>query len=188
MISGMTDDAFWQLISRTTEQAGDRDEQSEWLAEELTRLPVAEVVDFARRLAEVRRRADTWTMWAAAHLIEEGCSGDGFCYFQLWLLTLGREVFDRAVADPDSLAEVPGVRGLAARPMREWSDQDWPEWESLDFAAHEAHQEVTGRELAVPVAREGRAADAEWDIEDEEQVRARLPRLWALFSARDARA
>ncbi|SER05338.1 DUF4240 domain-containing protein [Actinokineospora terrae] len=183
----MTDEGFWQLIGRATEQPGDRDEQSEWLTEELTRLPVGEVVEFARRLAEVRRRADTWTMWAAAHLIEEGCSADGFCYFQLWLLTLGREVFERAVADPDSLAEVPGVLALAGRPMREWSDQDWPEWESLDFAAHEAHQEVTGVESGLErLGLPGAAAtpvDAEWDIEDEDEVRARLPRLWSLFAA-----
>ncbi|GAA3046960.1 DUF4240 domain-containing protein [Actinokineospora globicatena] len=188
----MTDEAFWQLIGRAVEQPGDRDERAEWVTEELTRLPVAGVVEFARRLAVVCGAADTWTMWAAARVVADGCSAEGFRSFQLWLLTLGRVVFERAVVDPDSLAEVAQVRALAARPMREWSDQDWPEWESLDFAAHEAHQEVTGEEfglerlgLAVAASRPG--ADA-WDIADEDEVAVRLPRLSALFADRHATA
>ncbi len=184
----MTDDAFWDLIGRTVEQPGDRDERTEWLTEELTRLPVAQIVDFARRLSAVRRRADTWTMWAAARVVHGGwCSDDSFWYFQLWLLTLGRPRFDHVVADPDTLADVEEVRALAARPMREWSDQDWPEWESLDYAAHEAHQEVTGQECGleqvlgdVPV--NPAPTDTPWDPSDDDAVTRRLPRLTALVT------
>ncbi|MFD3452230.1 DUF4240 domain-containing protein [Streptomyces sp. NPDC058691] len=37
-------------------------------------------------------------LWAAAHLINGGCSGDGFDYFRGRLILQGRETFDRAVA------------------------------------------------------------------------------------------
>ncbi|MGQ0838486.1 DUF4240 domain-containing protein [Actinokineospora sp.] len=186
----MTDEAFWRLIERAAEQPGDLDERTEWLAEELTRLPVPQIVDFARKLSSVRLRADTWTLWAAAGLIQDGCSDDGFWYFQLWLLSLGRATFERVVAEPDALAEVDAVRALARKPMNAWSDQDWPEWESLDFAAHEAHQEVTGRDCGLdealgaelPVAPD--PAGEDWDAADPEEVARRLPRLTALFSGR----
>ncbi|SDD76920.1 DUF4240 domain-containing protein [Actinokineospora iranica] len=180
----MTDDAFWHLIGRAVEQPGDRDERADWLTEELTRLPVAQIVDFARKLSAVRLRADTWAMWAAANVVYRGsCSDDSFWYFQLWLLTLGRAEFDRVVADPDTLADVPAVRSLAARPMREWADQDWPEWESLDYAAHEAHQEVTGQEcgleqlLDLPQCPEPAGPPL-----DPAEHPAALPRLTALFA------
>lgn len=44
---------------------------------------------------------------AAASLILGGCSDDGFEYFRGRLIAQGREVFERSVADPDSLADLP---------------------------------------------------------------------------------
>jgi hypothetical protein len=190
----MTDEAFWLLIERAAEQAGDRDEQAEWLTEELTRLPVEQIVGFQIQLSAQRLRADTWEMWAAARLIMDGfCSDDSFWYFQLWLLALGRRTFEHVVAEPDLLAEVESVRALAAKPIRTWSESDWPDWESLDYVAATAHQDATGRELGLekalldagidlPVNPE--PADVEWDPGDSFEVGRRLPRLTLLFGAR----
>ncbi|SDI29736.1 Protein of unknown function [Actinokineospora alba] len=190
----MTDEAFWLLIERAAEQAGDRDEQAEWLAEELTRLPVEQIVGFQIQLSAHRLRADTWDMWAAARVIFDGfCSDDSFWYFQLWLLGLGRHTFDRVVAEPDLLAEVESVRALAAKPLRTWSERDWPDWESLDYAAATAYQDATGRELGLEKALLDAGidlpvnpdpADVDWDPSDLTVVAARLPRLSLLFSAR----
>ncbi|MFC9245678.1 DUF4240 domain-containing protein [Streptomyces sp. NPDC057136] len=60
--------------------------------------------------------ADSCTnpLWAAAYVINGGCSDDGFDYFRGWLIAQGREVFERTAADPDALAEVPIVRASAA--------------------------------------------------------------------------
>ena len=52
-------------------------------------------------------------LWGAAYLINGGASDDGFEYFRGWLMTQGRAVFARAVADPDSLAELPAVPAAA---------------------------------------------------------------------------
>lgn len=61
-------------------------------------------------------------MWGAAYLMCDSlCSGDGFWYFQAWLIGLGREAFELAVADPDNLAGLPEVVRLAGRPVDEWS-------------------------------------------------------------------
>jgi hypothetical protein len=84
-------------------------------------------------------------MWGAAYLICDGlCSGDGFWYFLVWLIGLGREAFELAVADPDNLASVPEVVGLVGRPVDAWQDDEWPRLESLGYVAWEAYQQVTG--------------------------------------------
>jgi hypothetical protein len=44
------------------------------------------------------------------------CGSDSFHYFQIWLVGLGRDAYDAAIADPDSLATVPDVRRLASLP------------------------------------------------------------------------
>ncbi|MBR7827918.1 DUF4240 domain-containing protein [Actinospica sp. MGRD01-02] len=72
------------------------------------------IVDFEIHLKETRHRADTYDMWGAAVRITGSGSQDGF--FPSWLIGLGREVFDRVVAHPDALAEVPVVRVLATLP------------------------------------------------------------------------
>ncbi|WP_026424328.1 DUF4240 domain-containing protein [Actinokineospora inagensis] len=177
----MTEDAFWQLLARAAEQPGDRDERADWLAEELTRLGTDEVTSFARHLAAATTRANTWPLLAAAALIEGGRSDDAFWYFRLWLVGLGRTTFDAAVGDPDTLADLPAVRALASKPSDEWSDEDWPEWESLDYAAPEAHQELTGAEGGLPDIAEGAPTGQEFDVEHEVELRNRLPRLTALF-------
>lgn len=78
-------------------------------------------------------------MWGAAYLIKDGvCSSDGFWYFQVWLIGLGREAFERAVANPDNLASVSEVLRLAGRPADDWSLDEWPNWELLDSVASNA--------------------------------------------------
>ena len=56
-------------------------------------------------------------LWAAAYVINGGCSDDGFDYFRGWLIVQGRQVFERAVADPDALADlavIPPAPGRAS--------------------------------------------------------------------------
>ena len=45
-------------------------------------------------------------LWGAAVLINAGCSEDSFIDFRGWLMLQGKEVFYRALEDPDSLSEV----------------------------------------------------------------------------------
>ncbi|MDQ3577882.1 MAG: DUF4240 domain-containing protein, partial [Actinomycetota bacterium] len=72
----MTDEAFWQVIGRAVEQPGDSVERAEWVAEELTRLPVAQIAEFQRRLVAARVHADTWAVWAATRVILDGYRTD----------------------------------------------------------------------------------------------------------------
>ncbi|MCQ4210419.1 DUF4240 domain-containing protein [Streptomyces longispororuber] len=187
-------DAFWNLIEECRRQGRGRDERAQWLLEVLSCQPQAEIVQFQTRLDEVTHQAFTWELWAAADRIFGGwCSDDGFCYFGLWMVGLGRRALARAVVDPDSLADAPEIQRLAGRPRRLWND-DWPEWEELDYIALEAHglQAGTagdcGEAFHAAVDKEQGArrhgvdpAGERWDVRCEDESARGLPHLSSMF-------
>lgn len=149
----MDEKAFWALMGELRHRQGSRDERLEWLRGELTRESAAGCVDFQMELEAACHRAYRSDLWSAAERILGGrCSDDGFLYFRLWLVSLGREVFEEALESPDSLAGVPEVLRLAGRAPEAWSEtEEWPDWEQLDYVAADAYEELTG------VADEGEA-------------------------------
>jgi len=72
--------------------------------------PRQEIVDAQRVLSALMADSYRSSLWAAAYVINGGCSDDGFDYFRAWLMLQGRETFGQAVADPDSLADLAAVR------------------------------------------------------------------------------
>ncbi|MFF4354235.1 DUF4240 domain-containing protein [Streptomyces sp. NPDC001530] len=197
----MDTDSFWELIEQCRRHSRSQDERLAWLRDQLSRRPPAEAVRFQVCLDQVTHEAFTWDLWAAADRIFGGwCSDDGFCYFGLWLVGLGRAAFARAVADPDTLADTPEVRCLAGRPREGWNNDDWPGWESLDYIAMEAYGRLTGvdddcgdafHEAVDAVEAEQGGANgnlgprgARWDVRREDEAARRLPKLSAMFPLR----
>jgi hypothetical protein len=134
-----------------------------------------EIVAWGRHLDKVMAASGKEDLWAAAYLINGGCSDDGFDYFRGWLIANGREVLARAVREPDSLAELPAVRAAAANGAVF-------EAEEVLSVADDAYQQATGSELppsGVPASRPDPAQL--WDFDDEEEMARRLPRLSRLF-------
>jgi hypothetical protein len=115
-------------------------------------------------------------LWGAAYLINGGCSGDGFEYFRGWLLVQGRAVYERVVADPDALADLPAIQAAAA------AGRDDIECEPALGIASDAHQAATGAELP-PGAFTIHYPELEfdWDFDDDVEARRRLPRLMELY-------
>ncbi|MEU0559579.1 DUF4240 domain-containing protein [Dactylosporangium sp. NPDC006015] len=117
-------------------------------------------------------------LWAAAYVINGGASDDGFEYFRGWLITQGRETFERALADPDSLATHPAVVAAAA-------ECDDLECEDVLAVVWQAYRDRTGGDdLPAPdftIRRPDLDPDWEFDFDDEAEMRRRLPRLMALY-------
>jgi hypothetical protein len=116
-------------------------------------------------------------LWAAAYLINGGCSDDGFEYFRGWLIAQGREVFERVVADPDALAELPIVQASAADGL----DLDG---EDVLSTAWNAHIIATGEQLppdAFTIRYPERDPAWNFDFDDQDEMARRLPRLAALY-------
>ncbi|MEV0612926.1 DUF4240 domain-containing protein [Nonomuraea sp. NPDC050404] len=166
---------FWQLVEQAREGAGDDQEVvSRATALLAARMP-ADIVTAQQVLWDLMAASYRAPLWAAAYLINGGCSDDAFEYFRGWLMAQGRAVFERAVLDPDSLADLPAIREAAAEEL----DIDCEEMLSIAYCAHLT---ATGEQLppdCFTIRYPG--LDLDWDFDDRTEMTRRLPRLAALY-------
>jgi len=165
---------FWKVVEGAARPDGA--ENFEALKARLAALPVEDLVGFQTRFDELMTAANVIDLWGAASLINGGCSDDGFRDFRAWLIGRGRHVYEAALKAPDSLADV--------------VDGDPVDGFGLDVAAVRVYEEKTGRDDFFdrldreeaglpPPPPEG----ADWDFEDEGEMRRRFPRLFRLYAA-----
>jgi hypothetical protein len=104
----MTLDQFWRLIENVHQKSrGNIDKKFVLLEAELEKLSLAEVQSFDSHFRDCLDRAYTHELWGAAYAIGSGCSDDGFWDFRSTLISCGKKIFERALEDPESLAELP---------------------------------------------------------------------------------
>ena len=104
----MTLDQFWSILESVHRGSGPHiDKRFELLEIALGKLSLAEVQSFHAHFIGSLDRAYTWGLWGAAYVIGGGCSDDGFWDFRSTLITCGRKIFERALKNPDSLADLP---------------------------------------------------------------------------------
>jgi hypothetical protein len=163
-------DGFWRLISDTRTSAGaDTARQSSLLQARLRRLPASQIAEFASIRHRLDERAYTWELWGAAYVIEDGCSDDCFRDFRAYLISLGQARYERALANPDSLAAVV-------------QDAETGDWENADDVAPDAYQDVTGDDLPSGDSDlSGSPRGTPWDDEQEDELVQRYPALAARF-------
>ncbi|MFJ6797610.1 DUF4240 domain-containing protein [Streptomyces sp. NPDC091268] len=187
----MDKQTFWKLIetARADRAAGaaagpaagpaaGRVEVADRVAQLLAERPGPEIAAAQQVLWDLLAESYRAPLWAAAYVINGGCSDDGFDYFRGWLLTQGEAVFAAALADPDSLAAHPEVREAAARGLELWDE------EALSMAWR-AYASATGRSLpAESFTISYPPLDPSWDFDfaDTSRTAPRLPRLTALFA------
>jgi hypothetical protein len=170
---------FWNLIEaarlRVADPA-DGEAIAALAAFQLSHFPREEIVAAEGVLKALMAASYRKSLWAAASLINGGCSDDGFEYFRGWLIAQGREVFERSVADPDSLAGLP-VLGPAG-------PAQWGVWEQVLYFPLWAHKSATGQVLpsdAYSVRYPELEADPDFDLFDSPtEMARRLPRLTSL--------
>jgi hypothetical protein len=172
---------FWDIIETARASAGPDRPFRESLTDYLATLTEQDILEYYERFEKMHGALYRYDLWAAAYLIGGGCSDDGFIDFRAGLIAQGRDSYQKAVASPDSLADHPAVAG--ARHPR----CDNPLfYEEVNYAASAAFQRVSGDEhvfwdaLAARGPRDCFAVLGEdFDFDDDEEMRRRLPRLSA---------
>jgi hypothetical protein len=169
----MNQGQFWDIIARACRS--DLHKADEWagnLERELKHLDPNEIIEWNHIFDRLAFRARTVDLWGAAYTINGGASDDGFYYFRCWLIGMGKDVYEAAVANPDNLADVvnPQIDAEAG----------------IFVAAHRAWMAVTGRSDTNPYPARKEYSDRpvpgeDWDFDDPEEVRRRLPRLAAIY-------
>jgi uncharacterized protein DUF4240 len=174
----MPADKFWQIMKRAVEFGHDPDAHVDALRTALRELTLEEIMSFEVAFRGYLNKAYTWDLWGAAYVIHGGCSDDGFEYFRRWLVSRGRDVYEAALADPDSLAESdvrPGPHGVC-------------EFEAIYYVAKQIFEEKGGegdvRDYSEPEAGFAGPGPSGQPFEDnEEHLIRHYPRLWRRFGA-----
>jgi hypothetical protein len=140
----MNKDRFWSIVAATRlgppARRSDVDigERNRRYKAALARLKPEEIVDYQQALEERLLEANHWDLWAAATLINDGCTETSFRHFRAWLVAQGREVFEAALRDSESLADnaelkrevdalYPAFRSLPGDVYRAKTGKDMPE-------------------------------------------------------------
>ncbi len=165
----MTPDEFWSLIdkSRAIGQ-GDDNSQREALVQALRALEDSEIIEFSKQYHSHMVRSYRWDISNAVLLIEGYLGDDGFWDFMDFLVSRGKEVYERVLQDPESLLDHP------------------LDYDELYFsaAASEAYRLKRGLDIHDDLEIPG---DYKWpedlfgeriDDDDEEAIRERYPRIW----------
>ncbi|HTU22195.1 MAG TPA: DUF4240 domain-containing protein [Gemmataceae bacterium] len=167
----MDQDLFWNIVAKACRS--DARQAEAWdkrIQTELEQYGPNDIVEWNHIFDRLAAQAYTVDLWGAAYLINGGASDDGFYYFRCWLIGMGREVYEAALANPDSLANAV-VQGIDAEA-------------EIYAAAHQAWMTVTGKPDTDPYPARKESAELQgkdWNFDDDEEVRRRLPRLAALY-------
>lgn len=176
--TAMPADKFWHIIERAAQSDHDPDAHEEALRAALRELSLEEIISFEVAFRRYLNNAYTWDLWGAASAVHGGCSDDSFEYFRRWLVSKGRDVYEGALVDPDSLAQLD---------VRPGPDGVW-EFETIYYVALQIFQEKDGegdvRDYSEREAGFGGPGPSGEPFEDnEEHLARRYPKLWRRFGA-----
>jgi hypothetical protein len=171
---------FWQLIEKSKSASeGDCDRQADALTLVLLELPATEIMAFNRLFDQYADQAYRNDLWAAAYIIQGGCSDDGFENFRRWLIGQGEAVYTAALRDPEGLFSVVTAHlGDAAFLRFEGAPFLRFECEQLGYVADQAYERKTGSEMPRSPRPQAELIGEDWDEED---LPAMFPKLWAVF-------
>jgi hypothetical protein len=168
----MDRDAFWSLVEDTRSKARGDEDFLRRIAARLEKLDPDGLMAFETQFKTILAQAYSWRLWGAAYLIC-AANDDWFDYFRAWLVAQGREAFERAVEDPDSLALLPGPKRRAV--VRAF--------EELLMLAPEIYESRTDEEMPDSVydsiVQPG--LGERWSFDDAAEMKKRYPKLFAKY-------
>ncbi|MEM7603942.1 MAG: DUF4240 domain-containing protein [Myxococcota bacterium] len=168
----MDEDTFWQVVEAAKDHGAGFDDtfqgREEGLAIELRKLSAERIEAFEHRFREASSRAYSYEIWDAAILLGEGsCSDDWFVYFRSWLISLGRQRYEAALRDPETLADIEFGSGKEQSVF----------FEEFAYVAMRVFEEKTGREMKKSPNASSPRAPSGRRLTPEER-RLRFPKLW----------
>lgn len=161
---------FWIIIENANNQSnGDEEETRELIKGQLRLLNVEQIVSLYITYYKLIKHSRSYDLWAAGYLLRNSCSNDGFFEFQEWLIAQGKQIFYKALENPEILANI-RVEDL---------------WYSFDLPGcfNDVYEEKTGKDIyhiSIPVSLD----DEDWKGEKwfdwhEKRLQIKYPKLAA---------
>jgi len=185
---------FWSIIEEAKKTSVGDFASHECITDNLASLDERDIVLWQNIFSAYLELACKRKLWAAAYIMEGGCSDDAFMDFRYGLISGGKKIYLNALNDPDALADLDidcfsdELIGYAAmNAFNEKIDQPGAGW---DFIEDAMSANLLSEQLKAEISSEIKYAkdiDAEWgglnkaeEIIDNE-LRALLPRLCEKF-------
>ncbi|QNK79048.1 DUF4240 domain-containing protein [Winogradskyella sp. PAMC22761] len=164
---------FWNIVDLSFENTKNQDDQERFLVKEIEKLTPKQMIGFRLRTDKLLYDTYNSEMWCAGYIMNGGCSDDGFEYFRNWIISLGKEKYQKAKENPDSL-------------ISEYkTNTEFYEFEGFWYVALTAFNNKTGKDLYDFIAddfkfNEGNYPRFEftWKEEEPETMKAICPKLF----------
>jgi hypothetical protein len=164
----MDREEFWKHIQASNDQSGgDMDQKCELIKSSISEMSTEEAAAFSDYFDAAMHDSYTWDLWGAAYVINGGCGDDTFSDFRSSLISRGKNSFEQAVANPESLAG------------ENFDEEAWF-FEGFQYAVHEGVEAVAGSEALSGKTITEEPSGEQWE-EDPEALRCKYPELWVKF-------
>jgi hypothetical protein len=131
----MEKEKFWEIIEACEQLTqGDQKKYCEALKRELNHLSADEIIEFSDYFRAYELLAYRTDLWEAATVINGSCGSYGFEDFISWLISAGRSVYEDALYNPESLADVVDVGTIC-------------KFERICYVPTEVYRQKTGKQL-----------------------------------------
>jgi hypothetical protein len=184
LVSKPMDEArFWDIIQRSLplKELDDDLKQEEFLKEELMKEKPEDIVGFYLRTEKLARAMHLEHLRCEHFLLNDGNAEDEFEDFCYWVISLGKQVYEKAIKDPDSLAEQynEGItyygfilfQGIAEEAFTYITDEELSEHIDTDnmVSPDETYPDI----------------EAKWDPSDYASLHKLCPRLFEIWKDRN---
>jgi len=105
-INIMNEDKFWEIISKC--KADILEKQKLNLSQYLEKLTEEDLLWFIMKIHILIVSSYNEKLWWAGQIIHWYCSDDKFSDFRKWIIAQGKEIYENALKNPDSLANLEG--------------------------------------------------------------------------------
>jgi hypothetical protein len=175
----MSEEEFWSIISNARNKSTNSEELALHVTRTLEKQSIDSILGFDYWFSKFHYGSCTSDLWCTAYVAMRGCTEDAFDYFRAWIIGQGKEVFEAALKEPDTLVAVLDSAGA-----------DRLENEALLVAAPRAYEAKTGKGIKVfyEVLDQyetdfGSFAQLElnWSKQDEESMRRICPKVFERF-------
>lgn len=181
LIEPMNEEEYWKIVEKNYRFGkGDERKQASEIVRDLRYKDPREIIAFQKRTYILSNHAHTSTLWAAAYVLNGGCSDDAFIDFKHWVISLGKNPFYKTIEKPDTL-------------IRFWEKQvrfhnygniDCP---GIAYSAQMAYEYRTGLDNFYKVAdysNTGVSAgkfELDWDSSTIEKKKDDFPKIWKAY-------
>lgn len=184
----MDKNKFWELIQTSFKEGKwSTDKQMGILIKRLSNFSQEEILKFAAIYNVYDKEAYKKKLWAAAYVMNGGCSDDCFDYFRGWLISRGEEPYLNALEDPDSLIDLDIApdcdnfenEAMLSVPLIAFNKNIGTDDINLYYERLKKYELSSSEAFdIVDTIKFGEDINVDWDEDNEENLESLVPRLY----------